>query len=95
MSELSEKMFEDFYKAVASLENEKEVCDFFSAVCTPKETLSIAQRFIVAKMLKSGAVYTEIVKKTGASTATISRVNRTMNDGNNAIGNAISRIKDK
>ena len=62
---------------------------FFSDLCTPKELQTIAQRFAVAKLLKEGKVYSEIVNSTGASTATVSRVNRTMTQ---ATKNALEKI---
>ena len=77
------KMTEDnlkmFYKAVLSLKNEDECRAFFDDLCTPQEMSAIAQRLQVAKMLTEGSVYNKIVEETGASTATISRVNKTLN----------------
>ncbi len=67
------------YKAIMSLKNEKECEAFFTDLCTPQELNSIAQRLSVAQMLMEGCVYKTIVDKTGASTATISRVNKTLN----------------
>ncbi|MCQ2478600.1 MAG: YerC/YecD family TrpR-related protein [Clostridia bacterium] len=76
-TDFSELLFE----AMATLETKDEIKNLFNDICTPKEVKSIAQRFGVAKMLNEGAVYSEIVKATGASTATVSRVNRTMDTG--------------
>ena len=70
-----------FFDAILTLETREELEKFFSDACTPKEIESIAQRFAVAKMLNEKKVYNEIIEKTGASTATISRVNRSINDG--------------
>lgn len=67
------------YKAVLSLKNEKECAAFFEDLCTPQELNAIAQRLNVAQMLTEGNVYNKIVQETGASTATISRVNKTLN----------------
>lgn len=67
------------YKAVLSLENESECAAFFEDLCTPQELSAIAQRLNVASMLTDGCVYNKIVEETGASTATISRVNKTLN----------------
>lgn len=67
------------YKAIMCLKNESECEAFFTDLCTPQELNSIAQRLSVAKMLTEGSVYKTIVDKTGASTATISRVNKTLN----------------
>lgn len=66
------------YKAVLTLENEKECEAFFEDLCTPQELSAIAQRLNVASMLTDGKVYNSIVEATGASTATISRVNKTL-----------------
>ena len=55
---------------------------FFEDVCTVNELLSISQRYEVAKMLREGKTYLDISNATGASTATISRVNRSLNYGN-------------
>ena len=67
------------YKAVLTLNNEKECAAFFEDLCTPQELNAIAQRLHVASMLVDGNVYNKIVEVTGASTATISRVNKTLN----------------
>lgn len=66
------------YKAVMLLKNEKECAAFFEDLCTPQELNAIAQRLHVASMLTDGNVYNTIVEATGASTATISRVNKTL-----------------
>ena len=67
------------YNAVLTLKNEKECAAFFQDLCTPQELNAIAQRLHVASMLVDGNVYNKIVEVTGASTATISRVNKTLN----------------
>ena len=67
-----------FY-AILSLENREECYTFFEDVCTVNELLSLSQRFEVAKMLRDQKTYLDIAEKTGASTATISRVNRSLN----------------
>ena len=69
------------FDAILTLETREECYEFFSDACTPKEVQAIAQRFAVAKMLNEKKVYNEIIEKTGASTATISRVSRSMNEG--------------
>ncbi|MBD5384699.1 MAG: TrpR-like protein [Ruminococcaceae bacterium] len=66
------------FKAVLTLKNEKECAAFFEDLCTPQELSAIAQRLHVASMLTDGNVYNSIVEATGASTATISRVNKTL-----------------
>ena len=70
------------FEAVLQLENVEECYQFFEDVCTINELLSLSQRFEVAKMLTENKTYLEIAEQTGASTATISRVNRSLNYGN-------------
>lgn len=67
---------DELCKALLSLKTEEEVYNFLDDVCTIREVLDIAQRFSVAKMLSEGESYSAIGKATGASTATISRVNK-------------------
>jgi len=68
-------------KAILSLETMDECYSFFEDLCTVMEIKTMAQRIAVAKMLSEKRVYGDIVKETGASTATISRVNRSLNYG--------------
>ena len=78
------------FDAILTLKTREECYKFFGDACTPKEISAIAQRFVVAKMLSEKKVYNEIVEATGASTATISRVSRAMNEG---FQTAIERLK--
>ena len=71
------------FKAILQLKTLDECYDFFEDLCTINELKSISQRLAVAKMLRDGNVYSEIVAETGASTATISRVNRSLQYGSN------------
>lgn len=92
-----EKGLEYLYKAILTLETPEDVADFLDDICTVPEIKALTQRLQVAKMLYTNHVYTDIVSETGASTATISRVNRTLNDGhNNEIsGKGYRRILDR
>ncbi|MEE0898642.1 MAG: YerC/YecD family TrpR-related protein [Acutalibacteraceae bacterium] len=72
---------DSFFDAVLTLKTREECYKFFGDPCTPKEIATIAQRFAVAKMLNEKKVYNEIIEATGASTATISRVSRAINEG--------------
>ena len=81
------------FDAILTLKNKKECYTFFEDVCTVNELLSISQRYEVAKMLREGNTYLEISKATGASTATISRVNRSLNYGNDGYDMVLNRIK--
>ena len=80
------------FEAVLSLENKEECYTFFEDICTINELLSLSQRFEVAKMLREQKTYLEIAEKTGASTATISRVNRSLNYGNDGYDMVFERI---
>ncbi len=80
------------FEAILSLNNEEECYTFFEDICTINELLSLAQRFEVAAMLRAGKTYLDIAEKTGASTATISRVNRSLNYGNDGYDMVFGRI---
>lgn len=73
---------DSLFDAILCLKDREECHTFFEDICTVNELLSLSQRFEVAHMLKSHNTYLEIAEKTGASTATISRVNRSLNYGN-------------
>ena len=81
------------FDAILSLQNREECYTFFEDVCTVNELLSLSQRFEVAKMLREQKTYLEIAEKTGASTATISRVNRSLNYGNDGYDMVFERMK--
>ena len=81
------------FEAVLQLENVEECYQFFEDVCTINELLSLSQRFEVAKMLTEHKTYLEIAEQTGASTATISRVNRSLNYGNDGYQMVFSRME--
>jgi len=82
------------FEAILSLKDREECYTFFEDICTVNELLSLSQRFEVASMLRSHRTYLEIAEKTGASTATISRVNRSLNYGNDGYDMVFSRIPD-
>ena len=94
-SKLKTPAVEQLFEAVLSLENKDECFDFFEDVCTINELLSLAQRFEVAKMLREHKTYLEIAEKTGASTATISRVNRSLNYGNDGYDMVLDRLNEE
>lgn len=81
------------FDAVLCLNTREECYSFFEDLCTINELLSLSQRFEVASMLKDGKTYLEIAEKTGASTATISRVNRSLNYGNDGYEMIMERLK--
>ncbi|WZL81825.1 YerC/YecD family TrpR-related protein [Vallitaleaceae bacterium 9-2] len=80
------------FQSVLALETIEECYLFFEDVCTVNELHSLAQRLQVAKMLRGQHTYLEIAEKTGASTATISRVNRSLNYGNDGYDMVFQRI---
>ena len=80
------------FSAILSLKDKEECYTFFEDICTINELLSLSQRFEVAKMLREHKTYLEIADKTGASTATISRVNRSLNYGNDGYDMVFARI---
>ena len=81
------------FDAILSLKDKDECYSFFDDICTVNELLSLSQRFEVAAMLRSRKTYLEIAEKTGASTATISRVNRSLNYGNDGYDMVFARIE--
>ena len=83
------------FQGILSLEDKEECYTFFEDVCTINELLSLSQRFEVAKMLMDKRTYLDISEKTGASTATISRVNRSLNYGNDGYEMVFSRMAEK
>ena len=83
------------FDAILSLKNREECYTFFEDVCTINELLSLSQRFEVAKMLLEQKTYLEIAEKTGASTATISRVNRSLNYGNDGYDMVFERLEQQ
>lgn len=80
-SKLKDSNVEYLYRAVLALESMEECDRFFDDLCTVPELKALSQRLQVAKMLSDHRVYSDIVQATGASTATISRVNRSLNYG--------------
>ena len=80
------------FKCIVTLKSVPECYDFFEDLCTVPELKAMSQRLTVAKMLSEGRVYSEIVAATGASTATISRVNRSLAYGNDGYKIVFDRI---
>ena len=81
------------FEAILKLENIDECMNLFDDLCTVAEIKAMAQRLDVALHLKSGMSYNDIAKQTGASSATISRVNRCLNYGSNGYNTVIERLK--
>ena len=85
---------DDFYKAILLLRDEEECYSFFRDVCTQNELRAMEQRFEVARLLTKGMVYNEILERTGASSATISRVARSLNDSTGGYDRVFERLND-
>ena len=81
------------FEGILCLKDKEECYTFFEDVCTINEILSLSQRFEVAHMLREQKTYLDIAEKTGASTATISRVNRSLNYGNDGYDMVFARMK--
>lgn len=86
---------DNMFDAILTLKNRDECYSFFEDLCTVNELLSLSQRYEVATMLKEKYTYTDISEKTGASTATISRVNRSLNYGNDGYELVLNRLQNK
>lgn len=82
------------FEAVLTLKSPEECYSFFEDVCTVNELLSLSQRYEVARMLRQKKTYLEIAERTGASTATISRVNRSLNYGNDGYDMVFARLEE-
>lgn len=94
-SKIRDKWTDGLFEAILLLENIEECYNFFEDICTISEIKAMAQRLEVAKMLKAGYTYIDISEKTGASTATISRVNRCFNYGADGYKNILERLDSK
>lgn len=82
-------------KAIISIQNEEECQLFLDDLMTRKELLDVAQRMLVAKMLSEQVIYNKIVEETGASTATISRVNRCVQYGDGGYSQILKKIREE
>ncbi len=83
------------FDAILCLQDREECYSFFEDVCTINEILSLSQRYEVARMLHQKKTYLDIAEKTGASTATISRVNRSLNYGNDGYDMVLERLGEE
>jgi TrpR-related protein YerC/YecD len=96
-SKIKSKQVDELFEAVLALENLDECYRFFEDICTIKEIQAIAQRLEVAKLLIADNTYNHIEEVTGASTATISRINRALNygaDGYNIVLKRLGSMED-
>ena len=95
VKQLKSEPGDHLFEASLTLKSKEECYSFFEDLCTVNELLSLSQRFEVAAMLKEHKTYLEIAEKTGASTATISRVNRSLTYGNDGYEMVFSRMKEE
>lgn len=94
-SKVDSEEMDYLYEAILTLKTKEECYRFFDDICTINEIKALEQRMQVAKMLKEKKTYQDISNVTGASTATISRVNRCLNYGSDGYNIALERLQDK
>lgn len=97
-SKIHDHLTDQLFEAILSLKDKEQCYNFFEDICTISELKALAQRLEVARMLDEGSIYEEIVSKTGASTATISRVKRCLvygADGYNSVMPVLRKGKDE
>lgn len=95
MKDIHTEATKEFLKAILLLTDEEECRNFFEDICTVKELQDISQRLEVARMLDDGKSYQVVSKETGASTATISRVNRCLVYGSGGYKNILKKLEEK
>jgi len=86
---------DNLYKAILTLETVEECHKFFNDLCTISELNTMAQRMLVAQLLDKNEVYSDIAKETGASSATISRVARCLNHGDDGYTTVLKRLAER
>ena len=91
---IKDKNVDFMFEAILSLQTMEECYAFFEDLCTVPEIKAMSQRIVVAKMLRDKKVYSDIVAQTGASTATISRVNRSLQYGSNGYEEIFKRMEE-
>ena len=93
-SKLKDQAMDELFQSILTLQNIEECYAYFEDLCTIKELREMAQRFQVAKMLAQGRIYSDIAKETGASTATISRVNKCLTYGTDGYQMVLERTRE-
>ena len=93
-SKIKDEKLDFLFEAILTLETVEDCYSFFEDLCTVTELKSMSQRIVVAKMLSDGRVYSDIVKETGASTATIGRVNKCLAYGSGGYKAAIEKLSE-
>ncbi len=92
-SKIRSEQVDGFFEAILLLDDMEECYKFFEDICTIKEIQAIAQRLEVAKLLEANKTYNQIEESTGASTATISRINRALNYGEGGYELILNKLK--
>lgn len=92
---LRDHLYDQLFRAILELKSVDECYEFFEDICTIQEMKAISARLEVARMLKAGDIYEDIVQKTGASTATISRIKRCLVYGSGGYEKILSRMAEK
>ena len=96
MSKASDKVnSQELYRAILSLESEDECRRFFKDLCTIAELRAMEQRYDVAVLLDQGLVYSDILERTGASSVTISRVNKALNYGEEGYKDVLRHMREQ
>lgn len=92
---IRDENIDTLFKAILSLKDIDECYDFFEDVCTVSEIKEMSKRLLAAKLLSENCIYTDIAKRTGLSTATISRVNRSLKYGNDGYTRMLERLAEE
>lgn len=92
---LQDENIDYLYKAILSLKNTEECYDFFEDLCTIAEIKAMAQRLLVARLLRENKLYVDIIAQTGVSTATISRINRCLHYGSDGYATVLDRMSEE
>ena len=95
LEKLNEKSIENLVEAIISINDKTECCNFLEDLCTIAEIKAMAQRLEVAQLLSEKKTFSEIVEKTGASTATISRVNRCIMYGTGGYSHVLGKMEEE
>lgn len=93
IDKLRSQELDDLFDGILSLSNKEECYLFFDDICTSNELVALKQRFQVAKLIDEGLTYSKIQDKTGASSATVSRVKRCLDYGSNGYATVLNRMK--
>lgn len=94
ISEKEQKNIEQFYRAILEIKTIEECEAFMDDIATIRELIDLSSRLQVAKMLDEGKVFNEIIQETGASSATISRVNKCLSYGSGGYQKILDRLKE-